>query len=138
MRFDTWTIVLGLFALSNLGNGIWMLADPPHWYATLPAAVPNTGPMNEHFIRDIGCIFLLMGAGLAVASVIAKYRVAVLVGTTGWTAAHALVHVADTLAGRLPTEHWWIDAPGVYLPTLILIAITVKIARSEADENFIR
>ncbi len=44
LTFDGWTIVLGLFALGNLANGIWMLADPVHWYDTLPAAVPDFGP----------------------------------------------------------------------------------------------
>ena len=28
LTFDGWTIVLGLFVLVNLANGIWMLADP--------------------------------------------------------------------------------------------------------------
>ena len=32
---------------------------------------------------------------------------------------HALVHVTDTVAGRLSTSHWAIDFPGVYLPTII-------------------
>ncbi len=50
---DFWTLVLSLFGLGNLANGAWMLLDPPHWYATLPAGVPDFGPLNEHFIRDI-------------------------------------------------------------------------------------
>jgi hypothetical protein len=29
--FDGWTIVLGIFAVSNLANGAWMLAVPVHW-----------------------------------------------------------------------------------------------------------
>ena len=74
-RFDAWTIVLGVFAFSNLANGVWMLVDPVHWYENLPAAVPDFGPLNEHFIRDIGCIFTLIGVGLAVASVVPRWRV---------------------------------------------------------------
>ena len=47
MRYDNWTIVLGIFAVANLANGIWMLVDPGHWFVTLPAAVPDTGPLNS-------------------------------------------------------------------------------------------
>ena len=57
---DRWPIVLGFFAAGNLVNAVWMLASPAHWYLNLPANIPGTGPLNEHFVRDIGCIFLLL------------------------------------------------------------------------------
>src|SRR5262245_21152199 len=61
---DPWTIVLGVAALGNLANGAWMLADPVHWYENLPAGVPDFGPVNEHFVRDIGCAFMVLGLAL--------------------------------------------------------------------------
>src|SRR5262249_19865264 len=73
---DGWTIVLGIAALGNLVNGAWMLAAPAHWYATLPAAVPDFGPLNEHFVRDIGCAFFVQGVALAVAAVNPRWRFA--------------------------------------------------------------
>jgi hypothetical protein len=42
------------------------------------------------------------------------------------------VHVTDTLAGRLPPSHWAIDAPGVYVPTLLMIVATWAARRSAA------
>ena len=62
---DPWRWTLGLFALGNLANGLWMLADPAGWYARLPAAVPDTGPLNVHFVRDIGSAFTVTGIALA-------------------------------------------------------------------------
>ena len=61
MRWDAFTIVRGLCDVSTRDNGAWMLWDPIHWYHTLPAAVPDSGPLNEHFVRDIGCAFTLLG-----------------------------------------------------------------------------
>jgi len=127
--FDSWTIVLGIFALSNLVNGAWMLADPAHWYENLPAAVPDFGPLNEHFVRDIGCAFTLLGVGLAIGAFVPRWRRRRLRATAGFYGLHALVHVLDTLRGLVGPEHWRIDFSGVYLPALILIGVTGLLAR---------
>src|SRR5512145_3384819 len=96
---DGWTIVLGIAAIGNLANGAWMLADPRHWYATLPAGVPDFGPLNEHFVRDIGCAFFLQGVALAVAAVVASWRLAACGAVALFYVMHALVHVLDTWRG---------------------------------------
>lgn len=118
--FDGWTIVLGLFALGNLANGLWMLATPVHWYYALPAAVPDFGPLNEHFVRDIGCAFTVLGGWLLAAAVIPSWRIAATLALTAFTVLHAAVHVVDTARGLVGPEHWLIDLGGVYLPALLL------------------
>ena len=52
-------IVVGLF---HLVNGIAMIVAPDVWYANTPG-VSFTGPINIHFIRDIGLAFAASGAG---------------------------------------------------------------------------
>jgi len=42
----------GIAGLTTLANGLWMLVSPETWYGTLPAEVPDTGPLNVHFVRD--------------------------------------------------------------------------------------
>ena len=66
---DPWTWIFLVSGLGNLANGLWMLADPAHWYATLPAAVPDFGPLNEHFVRDIGSAFTMLGVGTGLGRV---------------------------------------------------------------------
>ena len=132
LAYDTWTVVLGIFALSNLFNGLWMLADPTHWYFNLPAGVPDFGPLNEHFVRDIGCIYFLMGATLAVGAFLPQWRVAACAVTTLFYVLHAVVHVIDTTRGLVGPEHWAIDLPGIYVPAAILIGITWLVARHKA------
>ncbi len=127
-------LVLAFFAAGNLANAAWMLIAPEHWYFNLPARVPGTGPLNEHFIRDIGCVFGVMGIGLSVAVRVRAYRVPVMLGVTGWYAFHALVHVYDTARGALGPEYWRIDLAGVYLPTLLLVAVTGWIRRVERPQ----
>lgn len=127
--FDGWTIVLGIFAVSNLANGAWMLAVPVHWYEHLPAAVPDFGPLNEHFVRDIGAAFTVIGLGLAVAAVLPRWRVAACAAAAAFYGLHALVHVVDTLRGLVGPEHWLIDLPGVYVPAVLIGVVTWMLAR---------
>ncbi len=129
---DSWAIVLGLAAFGNLANGAWMLADPVHWYENLPAGVPDFGPLNEHFVRDIGCAFVVQGVALAVAAFRPAWRVAACGAVALFYVLHALVHVVDTLRGLVGPEHWTIDLGGVYLPALIMVAVTLLVARRPA------
>ncbi|HYB99754.1 MAG TPA: hypothetical protein VEC57_11550 [Candidatus Limnocylindrales bacterium] len=125
---DFWGIVLGIFSLGNLGNAFWMLASPPNWYENLPAGVPDFGPLNEHFVRDIGAIYLMIAVALAVAAFSRRWRFIATASVTVYLALHALVHVLDTLRGLVGPEHWLIDMPGVYIPAILLAFITWKVA----------
>jgi hypothetical protein len=128
--WDRWKLgLLGLAAL-NFGNGAWMLADPRLWYTDLPAAVPDFGPYNEHFVRDLGAVFITLGGALAWAALRPALRLALVSVTAAFYVLHAAGHVFDTLRGYVEPSHWWIDLPGVYVPALILAALAVALARS--------
>ena len=126
---DPWTWIFLLSALGNLANGLWMLASPVGWYTTLPAAVPDFGPLNEHFVRDIGSTFTMLGLGLLWATFRTAVRLPVLALVTLFNGLHALVHVYDTGRGLVGLEHWVIDFPAVYLPTIVLVMLTALLAR---------
>jgi hypothetical protein len=129
-RRDPWWWTLVVFGLGNLANAAWMLADPAGWYEGLPAAVPDTGPLNTHFVRDIGSAFAVMGAALLAAAARPALRVAMLATVSLFYVLHALVHVTDTIAGRLPPSHWTIDLPGVYVPAILMLAVTWAASRA--------
>jgi hypothetical protein len=129
-RIDPWRWGLAIGGVLNLANALWMLLDPAGWYAGLPAAVPDTGPLNEHFVRDIGSEFAVMGAGMLLAGIRPALRVPLLAFVGLFYVLHALVHVTDTVAGRLPPSHWGIDVPGVYAPAVVIVLLTLLAARS--------
>lgn len=115
--------LLWILGLAGLGNAAWMLADPASWYRDLPARVPDTGPLNLHFVRDIGCAYAAVGIAFCAAAEVPALRRGALLGGALFYGFHALLHVADILAGRLPAEHWLVDLPGVFVPALFLAVL---------------
>jgi hypothetical protein len=123
-----WLLLLGLLLL---GNALWMLADPMQWYADLPAAVPDTGPFNPHFVRDIGCAFVTIGVALVWAALVPARRAALAAIACVFYAAHAVLHVFDTLRGAVELDHVLLDFPGVYLPAILLLGAALIARRRE-------
>ncbi len=112
--------VFWILGIVNVAHGLWMLLAPASWYQGLPARVPDTGPLNVHFVRDIGAAFTTIGVALCVAAARPALRRGVLLAATLFFALHAGIHVADLVAGRLDADHWLVDLPGVFLPPVIL------------------
>ena len=132
MKPDRMKLVLGLFAAGNLANAAWMLGAPEHWFHNLPAGVPDTGPFNEHFVRDLGVVMAVMGLALVWAAAHRAVRVPVLYMVSGFYVLHALLHVWDTARGFLGPEHWALDAGGVYIPMVLVLAATFWAKRDQA------
>lgn len=122
-------VIYLVFSLVNLLNGAWMLLFPQSWYTDLPADVPHTGPFNAHFVRDLGVAFLVAGVAFAWSARNIDRAYPVHIGLTIFFTGHALIHLVDILTGHLPETHWLIDIPGVFLPALIMLVLSVPRVR---------
>jgi hypothetical protein len=100
-------------------NGLFMLGDPAAWYAAVPG-VPMTGPLNPHFVRDIGCAYCGAGAALGALAFDARARAAALAGGA-FLALHALVHLWDWASGREMLDHLIADLPAVFAPPALAL-----------------
>lgn len=108
-----------LLALILAGNGLLMLAVPETWYHLIPT-VPFTGPFNSHFVRDIGCAYLVCGLAFFWLLRDAQARPAAVIASV-FLLLHALTHIWDGIAGRETIEHLISDIPAVFvLPALAL------------------
>ena len=114
-----WASILAMF----LGaNALWMLAAPLHWYATIPGVI-DTGPANEHLIRDVGCAFLVVALALLwFVSNPKQAWPAVLAGGT-FLALHSAIHLWDMMAGREHPHRLLAEIPTVILPALLTLWI---------------
>ena len=54
------TALRWFFACAFTANGLWMLAAPLNWFTTVPGVV-DSGPFNDHFVRDVGIVYALSG-----------------------------------------------------------------------------
>jgi hypothetical protein len=123
--YDRWTIICLIFASTNILNALWMILAPKHWYHNLPAGVPEYGPLNYHFIRDLGCTFLLLGIGLIFAGFYLSCRLPLFTMNTTFYLLHMFVHVHEVVSGRVRLSMFWMDLPLVYVPAAIVFTLNV-------------
>ena len=98
-------------------NALWMFALPAAWYAAVPG-VPQTGPFNPHFVRDIGAAYLVAAAALLSFAASAQARPAAQAGAAFLTL-HALVHLWDAAAGREQAHQFLLDLVFIFLPAVL-------------------
>ena len=108
-------------------------AIPADWYATVPGVVA-TGPLNAHFVRDIGAAHLVAGVTLAVWFAIDKAKLDRRRSPVRRSLPlHALVHLWDAAAGRAHAHQLHVDLPAVFLPPAL--AIWIAWPRRQANEE---
>ena len=116
-------IVLTFVALLLALNGINMLFDPPGWYASIQS-VAHTGPLNPHFVRDIGCAYLTAAFGVELAAARPVHFWPGILSALAFLGLHALVHIWETIEGMPAAQHMGtVDMLGVYGPPFILALI---------------
>lgn len=103
-------------------NGLFMLASPERWYFAVPG-VTDTGPFNQHFVRDIGLIFLLIGTAFLAGSAMPRQRVVLWAASTFWLWGHALFHFWEVAVGICGPSVLARDFPPVTLPALLGTAV---------------
>lgn len=108
-------VVLGVAALAN---GVFMLASPEGWYFAVPG-VTTTGSFNQHFIRDIGIVFLFIGAGFLTGAFQPHLRLFAWSAPTIWLSGHALFHFWEVAVGICSASALGRDFPAVTLPALL-------------------
>ena len=117
-----------MIGVGSVANALWMLIAPEAWYEHLPAAVPDFGPFNVHFVRDIGCAYLTIGVALVWAARSPNARFVLVTLSAVFYVAHSLLHVYDTARGHVDASHWLLDFPAIHLPAIVLVVAARRFA----------
>lgn len=123
--------VLGAAAVAN---GLFMLADPGSWYFAVPG-VTTSGPFNQHFIRDIGLIFLLIGTAFLIGAARPALRASMWSLCALWLSGHSLFHFWEVAVGLCSSSTIARDFPAVTLPAIIAVVIAVIAIRPATPEK---
>ena len=110
-------IALALGAAAE-ANGLFMLASPERWYFAVPG-VTDTGPFNQHLVRDIGLVFLFVGTAFLGGSALPRHRIVLWAAPPLWLWGHALFHFWEVAVGICGPSVLARDFPAVTLPALI-------------------
>jgi hypothetical protein len=115
--------VLALAGLAMGFSGAWMLMDAGGWYAATPG-VAESGPLNEHFVQDIGAAFVAFAVGLLFAIRPLPARFALLSVAALFAVLHALIHVAEAISpGGRPLLG--AEAGGILVPAAVAVAMVL-------------
>lgn len=129
--------ILALAALNGLfllANGLFMLVAPSAWYHFVPG-VTSTGPLNQHFVRDIGLIQAILGVAFIVGMLLPENRVVLWTTATSWLSAHAILHLWEVAVDICHPSSIARDFPAVSLPALIGILLSVLACATRASTN---
>ena len=121
-------IALGVAAIAN---GVFMTFAPESWYWAVPG-VPDRGPFNQHFVRDIGILYALIGGAFIAGGVRRTERVVLWGLPTAWLGGHALFHVWEVAVGICGPEALVVDFRGVTLPALLGALLVWRAATERA------
>lgn len=123
------TSVLLAIGAYCLGNAAFIWGDTELWYETVPG-VMGTGPLNLHFARDVGLVFLASGGALLWSGWRAD-RSAAFCGA-GWLVCHALYHLWIWAARGLPGDSIALtNLLGIQLPAGLALWAAATLTRAE-------
>lgn len=132
-----------LLGIAAIANGTFMLVAPESWYFAVPG-VTTTGPFNQHFVRDIGLIFLLLGGSFLLGAVQPHLRVLLWAAPSIWLSGHALFHFWEVAVGICSASAIPRDFPAVTLPAVVGLVLTAwaigqtRTVSSNADPEIAR
>jgi hypothetical protein len=118
MRWTKW-ILPALLAI----NGVVMMLAPDWWYPRVPGVI-QTGPLNDHFVRDIGAAFIACALALGWALKDPVRGLGAAVAAAAFLTLHATIHLITPFCGSaLPWPLLARDFPAVFLPAIISLLV---------------
>lgn len=110
---------IGLFPVAAV-----MLIAPALWYERYPGVL-ESGPFNDHFVRDLGGAFIAAASAFLYAAIRPEGARNLVTVAAGILVLHAIIHLGE---GALGDHFGWriVDVPSVYLPAILASACAIS------------
>ncbi len=122
-------VLLGLF---HIINGAFMLVAPGVWYTMVPGVI-DTGPLNQHFIYDIGMAFVASGAMLVLGARAGRAAATLACAGATWPALHALIHIEGWATMGFPSDTQVAIAEVVGVVALAILGVVLAWLRAKGE-----
>jgi hypothetical protein len=106
-----------------------MLVAPAYWFQRVPG-VQETGPLNFHLVRDVGCAYLVTAMGLGWRAIKGKPGESAATLAAFFLLMHAGVHLWEVAVGICGWGRFLQDVPGVVVPGFLVLWLS----RADAKE----
>jgi hypothetical protein len=116
--------VATLLGFGAIANGLIMLAAPMDWYFAVPG-VTDTGPFNQHFLRDIGVIYVFIGIAMLAGVLRPAARTTLWGAAAAWQIGHALFHIWEVAVGICGPNALARDFADVTLPAIVTLLLAI-------------
>lgn len=124
MRRSVPFAVATALGFGSAANGMFMLISPANWHFAVPG-VTITGPFNQHFVRDIGLIFMLVAIAMLTGFARPMARIPLWSAGALWLSAHALLHLCEVASGICGTGALARDFSAVTLSAMFAAALVL-------------
>jgi hypothetical protein len=124
---DRW--ILWLLGAGMVVNGLFMLFASEGWFARIAA---DTGPFNVHLVQDVGAAYVTAGLASLWGARTPHFRRPLAAAAALFIGIHGVIHLVEVARGIQPALHLVEDFPGVYLPALLLGAVSLRARPKEA------
>jgi hypothetical protein len=123
--------IAAILAVFNIANGLVMLFASSTWWNSVPG-VPDTGPLNLHFVQDVGVAFLVAGLALAARAWRPALWPAAVAGA-GFLVAHAVIHLVMIASGH--DHHAAANLAAVTVPAALALYCAFPNPRERSGER---
>ncbi len=120
--------VLAILGATGAVTGVWAYVAPRHWYDNFPGLgmswLPQLGPYNEHFVKDVGAMFLALATLTAVTFLLVTNQTLVRVTAATWlvfNTLHCIYHLS--MVQMYNTRDATVN--GILLPLAVLAAVAL-------------
>ncbi|MFT3811014.1 MAG: hypothetical protein QM698_13930 [Micropepsaceae bacterium] len=116
-----WRVLAAILAAFHGLNGLRMIFDPAGWYASVPG-IEHTGPLNTHFVPDIGFAFIVAAIGFGIWAARPRIAAWAVMGAL-WPALHGVFHIIGFTHHMPEGLPLFTEAGAVVLPGLIGLVV---------------
>jgi hypothetical protein len=139
MRLVVRRALLAFLLLAALVVGVWTYAMPRNWYDTFPGFgmkwIVVSGPYNEHFLKDIGSMYLGLAVLTAAALWYARSDATVRITAAAWSTFNLLhlVYHLTMLQGYGGRDKVLLVA-SLVVPLLVSASLLMPLRRGISEE----